>query len=38
MNGVLMAGLTASVLFALLHRLIQSHVMYLNPKMVEELP
>jgi hypothetical protein len=38
MNGVLMAGLTTSVLFAVLHRLIQSHVECLDPKMVEELP
>jgi len=38
MNGVLMAGLTTSVLFALLHRLIQSHLKYLDPKMVSELP
>jgi len=38
MNGVLMAGLTTSVLFALLHRLIQSHLKYLDPRMVSELP
>jgi hypothetical protein len=38
MNGVLMAGLTTSVLFAVLHRVIQSHLQYLDPKMVSELP
>jgi hypothetical protein len=38
MNGVLMAGLTTSVLFAVLHRVIQSHLLYLDPKMAKELP
>jgi hypothetical protein len=38
MNGVLMAGLTTSVLFAVLHRLILSHLKYLDPNMAEGLP
>jgi hypothetical protein len=38
MNGLLMAGLTTSVLFAVLHRVIQSHLQYLGPKMASELP
>jgi hypothetical protein len=38
MNGVLMAGLTASVLFAVLHRAIQSHLQFLDPKMMSGLP
>jgi hypothetical protein len=38
MNGVLMVGLTTSVLFAVLHRVIQSHLQYLDPTMVSGLP
>jgi hypothetical protein len=38
MNGVLMAGMTTSVLFAVLHRVIESHLRYLEPKLVSRLP
>jgi hypothetical protein len=38
MNGLLMAGLTTSVLFAVMHRLIESHLKCLDSKMVSELP
>jgi hypothetical protein len=38
MNGVLMAGMTTSVLFAVLHRVIQSHLQYLDPQLVSHLP